>query len=62
MRTHNIPFSILKKKKENHPKLSQICSFGGTMLVAWNTEKNHNKKKKKIFPFKFSRFSCKSVI
>ena len=24
MSTHNIPFSI---KKENHPKLSQICSY-----------------------------------
>ena len=26
MSTQNIPFSI--KKKENHPKLSQICSYG----------------------------------
>ena len=25
MSTHNIPFSY---KKENHPKLSQICSYG----------------------------------
>ena len=25
MSTHNIPFSILKG---NHPKLSQICSYG----------------------------------
>ena len=33
MSTQNIPFSIKKKKKkkkrkENHPKLSQICSYG----------------------------------
>ena len=27
MSTHNIPFSIQKKKK-NHPKLSQISSYG----------------------------------
>ena len=27
MSTHNIPFSIYIKK-ENHPKLSQICSYG----------------------------------
>ena len=26
MSTHNIPFSNIKK--ENHPKLSQICSYG----------------------------------
>ena len=26
MSTQNIPFSI--QKKENHPKLSQICSYG----------------------------------
>ena len=25
MSTHNVPFSI---EKENHPKLSQICSYG----------------------------------
>ena len=31
MSTHNIPFSIyiyIYKKKENHPKLYQICSYG----------------------------------
>ena len=27
MSTHNIPFSTYKKK-ENHSKLSQICSYG----------------------------------
>ena len=26
MSTHNIPF--LNKRKENHPKLSQICNYG----------------------------------
>ena len=26
MSKHNIPF--FKKKKENHPKLSQICNYG----------------------------------
>ena len=28
MSTHIIPFSIQKKKKENHPEVTQICSCG----------------------------------
>ena len=33
MSTHHIPFSI---KKENHPKLSQICSYGSFSKVLKN--------------------------
>ena len=56
MSTHNIPFSI---KKENHPKLSQICSY--RILFQGSQERVRNSRGKRAISVRATEVLLYSV-